>query len=514
MATKARSKLTPAVAVEAGSGGSAPALAPVPLAPPSGVIGMGVRPGDQRASMLRRLLLVADVAALCLAFFVTELAFDSLRSIDAPLLLLSIPVWVLLAYGHHLYHLDSHRADYRAADEIGPVVQMTTLWSWTSLIALVVFRPDDVPVDRIAVSWLLTVLALMACRSGARAFARRRTWYLQNALIIGPSGQATAILRKILRHPEWGINVVACMDLRASRRFPASTTRLLDLVPFIRGDHDVAAFVKQLDVDRVMLAPAFTESRRRVEIVCELSELGLHVDLVPGWSDIVGARLDLHEMEGMPVLTVPRIGLRRTPLRLKRALDLAGATAGLIVLAPILLACVLAIRLESPGGALFRQRRIGRDDQPFEVFKFRSMHVDADQCKDEVAQLNFHGGQNHNGMFKIREDPRITRVGRIVRRFSLDELPQLLNVVRGDMSLVGPRPLIENEDRQVEGRFRRRLLIRPGVTGPWQVHGRSEIPFADMVNLDYLYVTNWSIWGDVKLLLRTFSAVLRGRGAY
>ena len=117
-------------------------------------------------------------------------------------------------------------------------------------------------------------------------------------------------------------------------------------------------------------------------------------------------------------------------------------------------------------------------------------------------------------MFKIREDPRITRVGRVLRRFSLDELPQLFNIVRGEMSLVGPRPLIENEDRQVEGRFRRRLRLTPGLTGSWQVNGRSEIPFEEMVSLDYLYVTNWSIWGDTKLILRTFAAVLRGRGAY
>jgi exopolysaccharide biosynthesis polyprenyl glycosylphosphotransferase len=264
----------------------------------------------------------------------------------------------------------------------------------------------------------------------------------------------------------------------------------------------------------VMLTPGLTESRRRMEMVCELAELGVHVDLVPSWSDVIGARLDLHELEGMPLLTVPRTGLRRSSLALKRALDLALATTGLILLSPVLLAFALVIRLESPGGALFRQRRVGRDGRPFELIKFRSMYVDADGRKTEVARLNFHGGGNGNGMFKIREDPRITRVGRILRRFSLDELPQLINIVRGEMSLVGPRPLIENEDRQVEGRYRRRLLLTPGLTGSWQANGRSEIPFEDMVSLDYLYVSNWSIWGDMKLILRTFSAVLRGRGAY
>ena len=511
MATRVTSQPAP---VHTNNGGPAAPVVSLPLPVLDPLTDPRPRPGDLRASRLRRLLLAADVAALCFAFFSTEASSGSLGSIDLPLFVLSIPLWVLLAYGHRLYHLDSHRADYRASDEIGPVLQMATLWSWSSVVALALFRPNDVPVTRIALFWLLTVLALMACRAAVRAFAKRRVWYLQNALIIGPSGQGTAILRKILRHPEWGINVVACMDLRGTKRFPARTSRLLNLVPFIRGEQDVVNFVRRHDVDRVMLAPAFTESRRRVEIVCELSELGVHVDLLPSWSDLIGARLDLHELEGMPLLTVPRSGLGRSSRRLKRALDLAGATVGLIVLAPILLACALAIRIESPGPALFRQRRIGRDDQPFEVFKFRSMYIDADRRKDEVAQLNFHGGGNGNGMFKIREDPRITRVGRVLRRLSLDELPQLLNILRGDMSLVGPRPLIENEDRQVEGRYRRRLLITPGLTGPWQANGRSEIPFEEMVSLDYLYATNWSIWGDTKLLIRTFSAVFRGRGAY
>ena len=151
---------------------------------------------------------------------------------------------------------------------------------------------------------------------------------------------------------------------------------------------------------------------------------------------------------------------------------------------------------------------------PFEVLKFRSMYVDAHRRKDEVATLNFHGGGNDSGMFKIRDDPRITRVGRFLRRYSLDELPQLFNILRGEMSFVGPRPLIETEDCQIEGRVRRRLSLTPGLTGLWQAHGRSDIPFEQMVNLDYLYVTNWSLWGDVKPVMRTVSAVLRGSGAY
>jgi exopolysaccharide biosynthesis polyprenyl glycosylphosphotransferase len=502
------------VAIEAEAGGSAAAVASLPL--PVRVeherpVGW---PGDVRGYRLRRLLLGGDVVALCGAFLGTQLAFGDLEFGDLPLLLLSIPLWVLLAYGHRLYHLDSYRADYGAADEIGPILQMATLWSWSILLALSALRADHIPVPKMALFWALTLILPLALRSATRAFARRQIWYLQNTLIIGPVDEARAILEKILRHREWGLNVVACVEGTSANLTRPRASHLLDLVPVLGGDPDVVELVGRLDVDRVMLTPALSESRHRVEVVCELSELGIHVDLVPSWSDVVGTRFQVNEMEGMPLLTMPRPRLMRSSLCLKRALDLVVGTVALVFLAPVLAACAVAIKLDSPGPVLFRQRRVGRDDRPFQVFKFRSMYVDADSRKDDVARLNFHGGGNDRGMFKIREDPRITRVGRFLRRYSLDELPQLFNILRGEMSFVGPRPLIETEDRQIEGRFRQRLSLTPGLTGLWQAHGRSDIPFEQMVNLDYLYVTNWSLWGDVKLLMRTASAVLRGSGAY
>jgi exopolysaccharide biosynthesis polyprenyl glycosylphosphotransferase len=501
------------VAMEAETNGSA-AVAHLPFPVGRAHTRPKGRPGDLRGKKLRRLLLVGDVVALCAAFLSAQFAFGGLEPAEVPFLLLSIPLWVLLAYGHRLYHLDSYRADYSAADEVGPIVQMATLWSWGALIAFSAIRPEHLPIQRIAAFWVLTVVALMALRSAARAFARTQVWYLQNALVIGSREQSTAILRKILRHPEWGINVVACINPRSNGRSPNFGTRLLGLVPLLPEDTNAASLIRQLDIDRVMLAPARSDSRARGDLACELSELGVHVDIIPSWSDVIGARLQLHEMEGMPLLTLPRPSLSRSSMRLKRALDLAFGITALVLLSPLLLASALAIKLDSPGPVLFRQRRIGKGDRPFEVYKFRSMSADADARKDEVAQLNFHGGANHNGMFKIREDPRVTRVGRVLRRYSLDELPQLFNIIRGQMSLVGPRPLIENEDRQIEGRLRRRLDLTPGLTGLWQANGRSEIPFEEMVNLDYLYATNWSLWGDIKLLMRTCSVVTRGRGAY
>ena len=511
-----RASSDPAVALEAEAAGTAAAVRRFPRRAGEDEQALPVgRPGEVRARMLRRLLFAGDIVALCCAFFVVQGLSGDLQLPDLALLVLSIPVWVLLAYGHRLYHLDSYRADHSAADELGPVLQMTTLWSWCVLLALSALRPDYTTVAKVGLFWLLALIFTMALRSAARAYARRQVWYLQNALIIGPERQASEILEKVVRHPEWGINVVACMEAPGSGFLSSErSTHLLDFVPIMRGELDVADLVERLDIDRVMLTPALSASRRRVEIVWELSELGLHVDLVPSWSDVVGTRFEVNEMEGMPLLTMPRPRLPRTSLWLKRALDLALGGLMVLALAPLLLVCAIAIKIDSPGPVFFRQRRVGRDDRPFEVFKFRSMHADADSRKDDVAILNFHGGGNENGMFKIREDPRVTRVGRFLRRYSLDELPQLFNILLGQMSFVGPRPLIETEDCQIEGRFRRRLSLTPGLTGLWQVHGRSDIPFEQMVNLDYLYVTNWSLWLDVKLLMRTASAVSRGNGAY
>jgi lipopolysaccharide/colanic/teichoic acid biosynthesis glycosyltransferase len=193
-------------------------------------------------------------------------------------------------------------------------------------------------------------------------------------------------------------------------------------------------------------------------------------------------------------------------------MDLVLTVPALIVLSPVLALIALSIKLDSHGPVFFRQVRMGAGDKTFRVFKFRSMVCDADSRKAEVAHLNKHlrnGGDSR--MFKIPNDPRVTRVGRLLRRSSLDELPQLLNVFLGQMSLVGPRPLILDEDRYVEDWARRRLDLKPGITGLWQVLGRDDIPFAEMTALDYLYVTGWSLFGDLRLLGRTVPAVFRGR---
>ena len=280
-----------------------------------------------------------------------------------------------------------------------------------------------------------------------------------------------------MRHPESGVNVVAVVDIdRTDERVERSDE--FAFVPVISGDANLKRLIETYDVDRVIIGSA-SHAGDRDDFLHTLAELRIQIDVIPTPFEALGARVDVHHLEGRPLMTLPRAGLGTLGdgdeagarhLRQRGRARRAAAAARLL--------CAIAIKLDSRGPLFFRQTRVGRDGQRFKLWKFRSMHPDADARKHEVADLNFHAGADEDCMFKIREDPRVTRVGRILRRYSLDELPQLYNVLVGDMSLVGPRPLIEEEASQVDGRFRHRLSLTPGITGLWQVNGRSEIPFA------------------------------------
>jgi lipopolysaccharide/colanic/teichoic acid biosynthesis glycosyltransferase len=248
-----------------------------------------------------------------------------------------------------------------------------------------------------------------------------------------------------------------------------------------------------------------------MDLIRLLKDLPVRIDLVPRLFDVIPPRLTRHTVEGVPLLTLPPLRLSATARFLKRTLDVALTGFGLLLLAPVFGAIAALIKLDSHGPVFFRQVRMGEGDRPFRMLKFRTMVADADERKAEVAHLNRHalpGGDPR--MFKVAADPRMTRVGAILRRYSLDELPQLVNVLKGDMSLIGPRPLILEEDRFVESWARKRLLLKPGMTGLWQVLGRSAIPFEEMVKLDYLYVTTWSLGNDCRLLAQTIPLVFKG----
>jgi exopolysaccharide biosynthesis polyprenyl glycosylphosphotransferase len=260
---------------------------------------------------------------------------------------------------------------------------------------------------------------------------------------------------------------------------------------------------------------AFSGDRHEdvVPLLRELGESGVQVEMIPRFFDVLGPGIDLHSIAGLPVVGLRAFRLERSAQFMKRATDLLVAGLALVLLAPLFAVAAILIKLDSRGPVFFRQVRMGAGGRPFRIWKFRTMTLDADERKGEVVHLNRHLDGDAR-MFKAPEDPRVTRVGRYLRRFCLDELPQLINVVTDEMSLVGPRPLIPEEARLVDGWAQRRLNLKPGMTGLWQVLGASDIPFEEMVKLDYRYVAGWSLKTDLELIARTIPAVLRERHAY
>jgi lipopolysaccharide/colanic/teichoic acid biosynthesis glycosyltransferase len=271
---------------------------------------------------------------------------------------------------------------------------------------------------------------------------------------------------------------------------------------------DLAAIASSHAIDRVILAGADAVRGTLAELVRGAHRLGLKVDYSPHPLDVLGVAVEVDDIEGVTVFGLYPPVLGRSSRWAKRAMDVVGAATLLVLSAPLMVAIAVAVKLDSRGPVLFRHERVGRAGRRFRIAKFRTMVRGAEDMADDLRResLDPH-------WLLLDRDPRVTRLGRTLRRTSLDELPQLWTVLTGDMSLVGPRPLIEAEDRQIVGWGRGRLDLTPGLTGLWQVLGRTSIPFEEMVKLDYIYVSNWSAWRDVQLLLRTLPVLLTRRGA-
>jgi exopolysaccharide biosynthesis polyprenyl glycosylphosphotransferase len=333
----------------------------------------------------------------------------------------------------------------------------------------------------------------MAGRVVARTVAARVT-PAERCLVIGEVAQVERIREK-----------VAASHARATvvASLPLAGEDGEDLLA-IRSPEEMRRVARELQVDRIIIAPTTTDAAGVVDLIRMAKAVGVRVSVLPRMFEVVGSAVEFDDVDGMTMLGVRRFGLSRSSHLLKRGFDLLAAAAGLLVVGPVIGAIALAIRLDTRGPVFFRQVRVGRDGRHFRIYKFRSMVADADRQKDALRTMNEAG----DGLFKIADDPRVTRVGRLLRATSLDELPQVLNVLRGEMSLVGPRPLVVDEDAQVLGLDRSRLHLTPGMTGPWQVLG-ARVPMQEMVGIDYLYVANWSLWQDVKILLRTVRHVAR-----
>jgi exopolysaccharide biosynthesis polyprenyl glycosylphosphotransferase len=363
----------------------------------------------------------------------------------------------------------------------------------------------DPSVTKLVLFWMGALVSVTLARVCARALCRRQLAYLQNTVIVGAGTVGQLVARKVLQHREYGINIVGFVD-----DGPRELSTELRHIAVLGSPDRLPDVVRTLWVDRVIIAFSQESHERTLALIRSLKDLEVQIDIVPRLFELVSPGVSIHTVEGLPLIGLPPLRLARSSRALKRLMDLALAIPALLLLAPLFSYIALRIRFESAGSAFFRQVRIGIDGRPFSIYKFRTMASNADERKREFAHLNVHAREGGDPrMFKIPHDPRVTPFGTLLRRYSLDELPQLINVVRGEMSLVGPRPLVPEEAQHVSDWARKRLSLKPGITGLWQVLGRSDIPFEEMTKLDYLYVTTWSLWGDLCLLFRTMPAIFR-----
>jgi exopolysaccharide biosynthesis polyprenyl glycosylphosphotransferase len=467
-----------------------------------------------RGWLVRRSLLAADVLALSLTFVIVQLAIGVASQQDDryPMLpellffLATLPLWVVVAKLHGLYDRDEDRADNTTADDLVGVLHVLTIGIWVVFATAAVSHIANPAPLKFLMFWGSAIVLVTLARAGARAVCRRHAAYIQNTLIIGAGEVGQTVAATLLRHPEFGINVVGFIDSA-----PKEPRGDVVHIPVLGEIWDVPDLVSEFAVQRVIIAFSGDSDEETLGLMRALKSSNVRVDVVPRLFELVPPSADIHMVEGLPLIGLPRPGLSRSSMLLKRTLDVVISIFALVLLSPFLAAISVLIKLDSRGPVLFRQLRMGQGERKFTIYKFRTMVQDAEERKAEVAHLNKHARTGCDArMFKIPGDPRTTRIGSLLRRYSIDELPQLINVVRGEMSLVGPRPLILGEYYHVDNWGRRRLDLRPGMTGLWQVLGRDSIPFEEMIRLDYQYVTTWSLSGDLWVLLRTFPNLGRG----
>jgi exopolysaccharide biosynthesis polyprenyl glycosylphosphotransferase len=463
------------------------------------------------------LLLASDTLALVLAWLISYAVASSmpLQAVLQPrgltLLAAGLPAWLAGARLSGLRWRDGPPAMYAKAQGRVGLGLLVVIGTGTFLVLAFTTRVDVPARDGLVVFALSAVALVTAGRVATRAIAQRCDGYGQSAVIVGAGEVGQLVARKLLRHPEYGVKLVGFVDT-PPKQWRADVAN----VPVLGAIDDLASIVRKLAVDRVIVAFSTRNDHDTLARVRPLAGLNVHVDVVTRMFEMVGPRAGLLDLEGIPLVSISPRPRSVASLRVKRAIDVVGASVGLILAAPLFGWAAWRIPRESRGPLFYRQTRLGANMQAFTMLKFRTMTADADQLSHQAYVERVMNGEHAAGvseLYKLDRRDVVTPTGRWLRRTSLDELPQLVNVLQGKMSLVGPRPCLAYEAEHFAERHYERFLVRPGITGLWQVTARAHASFAEALEMDVMYVRDWSLALDLSLLLRTPTEVLRQRKA-
>ena len=464
------------------------------------------------------LLVIADMLLIglaCVMAYIVRYNLQWFRAVDpaseitfGSYLPIALTLMITLLLTFRLSKVYPYQRGLSLFEEVYTIAQSTT-YSIVILITIsLVFRPNlDSRLIFLYIAIFVTLL-LGASRLGIALALRSLRRYgvgVQRILLIGAGDVGRMVMRNITARPELGYQLIGFLDDNPIRgrtdigSFPALGS--VDNLKDVLGNYAV---------QRVIICLPWQSHRTSQRLMRTCEQASIHAQVVPDLFQLTKNQMAVEQLNGIPLISVSDVSIRGWNLLFKRVSDILLTLFGGLLALPILVAVAFAIRLESPGPIFYGQTRVGKDGQPFCCYKFRSMVVGAEEMRSQMSELNEANGP----WFKVRDDPRLTKVGRFLRRISLDELPQLYNVLRGDMSLVGPRPNLPEEVAAYEQWHRKRLSVSPGITGLWQVSGRSDLTFDEMVLLDIYYVENWSIQFDLSIIMRSVPAVLLGRGAY
>ena len=455
-------------------------------------------------------LISADLFSLILAGVLSIIVRFSLTAgMDVPELYLSLwPALGLFVLAYGAKGLYSGVA-LNPANELRRITQATGLVYLASGAVIFLFKvADQYSRGLFLIAWVLSLVLVPLIRGLVRYRFSRCAWWGHPVVIMGASEAGQMVLQLLKTHPEFGLKPVALLDDDPQRHGD------LQSVPVLGGLHLGPNLAQRLPGAYGIIAMPQLPRNQLLEIVEQYAQSFHHLLVIPDLMGFSSLWVEAKDVGGILGLEVRQQLLNRRSMILKRMIDLGASAVGLVCISPLLLVICLLVRLDSPGPLFFAQERFGLNGERFKALKFRSMYVDAEERLQQILQSDPAARQEYELFHKLRNDPRVTPMGRILRKFSLDELPQLWNVLRGEMSLVGPRAYMPKELAKMNGAEQIILQVLPGITGLWQVSGRNRLSFPARLDLDIYYVRNWSPWLDAHILAKTVWVVLTGDGAH